>query len=473
MAYNVDYSPMVNASANRANLLSGLGKLVGESIIENKKTARQKDLATKAIKGDSQALVDLAAENPAMAQAVSGQLESAAEARKQKTIGNLAEQVYSGNEKAQQDLSIISPEINQEVMRVKKADTEQRQKGMIFDFAHALNMVETGDTKGALDYLGKRATVISDRGGDPSDTLEVMNRLVNNEAEGKIFLRNELFSMQNPEAFAKMKAEGDKGIKEKGKQKTGAFLARDKETKEPQIVVGSFDPETGELSTEAAPLKGLEVVSQLGETAEEQTTRNVGEKRDIETAKGQEKLASDIIDRGVAQAESAAIIKRGLKLLQTVETGGIDSVKLAAKRMFGIEGADEGELSSSLGKAVLSQLRETFGNQFTDQEGRRLERIEASFGKSNAANIRLLQRALSIIERNVYRAKKRALERNDTETVQDLEDLMSFEINIPELEAETKTTINNSQIPVPLKGANASGNFSSKSSEELFKILGE
>jgi hypothetical protein len=86
-----------------------------------------------------------------------------------------------------------------------------------------------------------------------------------------------------------------------------------------------------------------------------------------------------------------------------VRTGGLEAWKLAVTNAFGVTGADEAELSANLGRAVLSQLRSTFGAQFTQQEGERLASIEAGFGKSTEGNRRLLQQAKALTERVALR----------------------------------------------------------------------
>lgn len=153
-------------------------------------------------------------------------------------------------------------------------------------------------------------------------------------------------------------------------------------------------------------------------------------------ARGEEQRASNLIARGVESAESTATIRRALNLLETVETGGINNASLAAKRFFGVEGADEGELSGALGKAVLSQLRDTFGAAFTQEEGNRLVRIEAGFGKSPETNKRLLRQSLRIAERTAKRARRAAKKRGDTSTVEDIDDLLSSSLSIDTSETD-------------------------------------
>jgi hypothetical protein len=147
-------------------------------------------------------------------------------------------------------------------------------------------------------------------------------------------------------------------------------------------------------------------------------------------ATGEASRASNLIARGVSAAESTATIRRALTLLDQVKTGGLASVSLATKQRLGIEGADEGELSNSLGKSVLSQLRETFGAAFTENEGKRLERIEAGFGKSAATNRRLLGQALKIAESTAGRARKAAIKRGFTAEAADIDDLLTFSLEL-------------------------------------------
>jgi len=198
------------------------------------------------------------------------------------------------------------------------------------------------------------------------------------------------------------------------------------------MTTGVFDTNTGKLKTETSPIEGYEVVSKLGETGGEESQRKVEQKRGETRAVGEEKRVIELIDRGIAAAESTATTRRALELLDSVKTGGFAAVSQRAKAMFGIESADEGELSGSLGKAVLSQLRETFGAAFTENEGKRLERIEAAFGKSPEANRVLLVQALRISERTAKRARKAAEKRGDKEAVADIDELLSFSLSDPE-----------------------------------------
>ena len=143
-------------------------------------------------------------------------------------------------------------------------------------------------------------------------------------------------------------------------------------------------------------------------------------------AEGTESRAQGVIDTGVSASYQLPTMRRTLELLDEVSTGGFSNVALRVKQAFGVEGADEGELSGNLGKAVASQLKDTFGAAFTNEERKSFERIEAGFGKNADVNKRLLNNALKMAERKVEKAIKRAEARGDTETVQELRDNMSY-----------------------------------------------
>jgi len=197
------------------------------------------------------------------------------------------------------------------------------------------------------------------------------------------------------------------------------------------------DGSTRVTSPEGRPLTGADRAQAVVTAQEFGIKIQSGRAGGRAEATGEEKRASELITRGIAAAESTAITRRALTLLDRVKTGGIAAISLATRQRLGIEGADEGELSNSLGKSVLSQLRETFGAAFTENEGLRLDRIEARFGKSSAANRRLLSQALRIAERTANRAIKAAKQRGNAAEVADIEDLLSFSLEIDESPIDT------------------------------------
>jgi len=236
---------------------------------------------------------------------------------------------------------------------------------------------------------------------------------------------------------------GDKNV---NKQFGGQEIFKDEED---NLYFGTTqkDPKTGEVKPVFSPMPGspaspvgqLQLTSSLGLTAAQQVTQKQQESAATTRGKTEVTRFDKQVDEGLIAADSYANIKRGIDLLDQVETGGFENVSLRAKKLFGIESADEGELSNRLGKAVLSQLRETFGAAFTENEGARLERIEAGFGKSTAANKRLLKQAERIVKRAAERGIRAAERLDDTATADEIRRALEFSLT-PEDEMDTETT---------------------------------
>jgi hypothetical protein len=138
------------------------------------------------------------------------------------------------------------------------------------------------------------------------------------------------------------------------------------------------------------------------------------------------------VDEGQRAADSLPTIRRAIELVDTVGTGKPAEVALAFKNAFGVTGADEGELSANLGKAVLSQLRATFGAQFTAQEGDRLADIESGFGKSTETNKRLLQQAAKLVERVARRGIDAARAAGNEFDAKEIEKALDFTLSNPD-----------------------------------------
>ena len=142
-----------------------------------------------------------------------------------------------------------------------------------------------------------------------------------------------------------------------------------------------------------------------------------------------------VINEGYIAAQTLPTIKRSISLLDSIKTGGFAAALLKSKQLFGIEGADEGELSNLLGKAVISQYKQVFGAQFTEKEGQKLDDIEAGLGKSSDANIRVLNNVLKLAEEKVKLSKDFATRRGDQDSIHLLDTYSNFDLggdgNIP------------------------------------------
>ena len=126
------------------------------------------------------------------------------------------------------------------------------------------------------------------------------------------------------------------------------------------------------------------------------------------------------VDKGVAAAQAVPILKRSLELLEGIETGGLASIQLKTRRIFGVEGANEAELSYNLGKSVLGQLKSTFGAAFTAGEAKKLENLEAGLGKSTAGNMRIIKNLLRQSEQYYKQGLKAAFDSDDLSTYESM-----------------------------------------------------
>lgn len=191
-----------------------------------------------------------------------------------------------------------------------------------------------------------------------------------------------------------------------------------------------LDSRTGIITNKLSPIPGIPV-SRLGETAEAETIRQIREKRLIKRAQGEESAIRTTINDGITAAEGLGTINRSIELMKNIKTGGIEGAKIRFRQFLGIEGADEAELTANLLRTVLAQLRPTFGAQFTEAEGRRLEGIEAGIGKSTAGNLRLLQQLKVIINREARRGLSGARKIKDEFAIEEIERLLKFKISAP------------------------------------------
>lgn len=159
---------------------------------------------------------------------------------------------------------------------------------------------------------------------------------------------------------------------------------------------------------------------------EEETASGIAEAG----AKGKAKQARRDEDIEVGKGAVAGIptLIRSLELLDFINTGGLAAANLRAKQFLGIEGADEAELSNLLSESVLARLRSTFGAQFTEREGARLESIAAGVGKSTPGNRRILENTLEIAREAAKQGIQAAIDSEDYRTAAMLKDAMELRL---------------------------------------------
>ena len=314
-------------------------------------------------------------------------------------------------------------------------------------------LAKTGDTRQAMDILGDRVQLLQQIGADTTSTMRLADSLMSGGFDAILPQINstvemgvrtgmiEPFGGQVPSTFRSLQLQaeaagltpgtdqyrdfmrfggGDATLGGRGLQRfangTAVQYMPDGSSRVIHPVRGVIDDpvEAEKLREDAFESGSVEAGQIAGAQAR---------------AKGAAETARELIGRAVPAAESTAVLKRSLDLLDRVDTGTFADFKLAVTDFFDVTGADAGELSQNLSRAVLSQLRQTFGAAFTEREGARLESISARFSQNNEVNRSLLRQALAIAENTARRGIQRAREEGDEATAQDIEDLLAFDLS--------------------------------------------
>jgi hypothetical protein len=252
------------------------------------------------------------------------------------------------------------------------------------------------------------------------------------------------------------------------------FLTREDDGSN-SISVPITNKRTGETTVNKIPISGNIIERAGGQTPQEEASlkvqtagRTAGATREVERVTAapiaaekkrggsEEKRAQENISGGLLAASALPQLQRSLSLLNEVETGGLAAVNIKARRLLGIESADEGELSFNLSKNVMRQLKPTFGAAFTEREGALLTAIEAGITKSPAGNKRLLRQAIKITRNAIERGQRAALNRGDQEALRDITEAMSLDLSPEGLVAEPAPTTALEDLR-EFQGAGASG----------------
>jgi hypothetical protein len=294
---------------------------------------------------------------------------------------------------------------------------------------------------------------------DQQATDEFIQLAQTNPEEAKKYAEFHLAApryLKYKKAIAEAKGEGE----DTKLQKVGSLLVKSPDG-DLSIVTGSWNPKTGKMDTSLGTIpKGYVVLSKMGETADEQQTREIkttegkesvkqavrletepqiaGAKASAElrsklfydpkitAANLNEKEFSETITTGTSAADNVAQVDRALDLLQQVKTGGWNNVSYKTRQAFGLENANEAELNQLMGKAVISQLKPIFGAQFTVAEGQELKKLEQSFGRNTDSNIRLLRNLKKGYEKSALRARAAAENRGNKEKVNEIDALLKY-----------------------------------------------
>jgi len=276
---------------------------------------------------------------------------------------------------------------DQENMRQNRL--AELQNSLVQNMTMAGSALEAGDVSAAGMYLQNQLKAIRENGGDPSTVLGLMQRL-QSDPQGVGRDINALLG-----AYGGTMAQTPADVRAFEYFTEG--LTPEQRAKARDIELG------------LAPRAGISAEERIaGDDALSQAVLELARGRTgaTESTKDREERRNQRIAWGYDAAKGLPVAKRAYQLLQKVKTGGVDAIDIRTRRALGAESADQGELSNLLGKAVLSQLKATFGAQFTEKEGRLLMDIEAGINKGQGTNMRLMNQLIK--RSNLY--AKRAIE---------------------------------------------------------------
>ena len=373
------------------------------------------------------------------------------QAAMQKAMADLAEKKNKNVEDYQQVMTQF-PELSKQVSQSLSVFNEQQQQNKINQLMNVYAPLKSGNTDLAKSNLDELITAYRNSGNDiEAKSMETLKQNIELDPKGaetssELFL----FTALGPEAFQKYLLQEQKteaGLKgrfqpatEKGPDGTIWAMNDKGEVTVKDITGNVLEGEEAKKAWLKSKEYGVKIAEDTNYSRESgKLSAQKGTKAEIQKevtgaqkeAESQEARIQDIIDKGYSAAETTPILRRSLELMKGIKTGGFAGVKLKAKQYFGVQGADEAELSTNLARAAIAKLRQNLGAQFTERENKMLQRIEAGIGKSTQGNIRILEQSLTVANNSAKRAIRRARARGDKETVDEIEALMNESLAPP------------------------------------------
>lgn len=295
-----------------------------------------------------------------------------------------------------------------------------------------LPFLESGDVNGAMQSLTARKDILNRYRVDTQDTDQAIQMLSEDPTGGalksnleKIIAAGQQVFPSNQDSYGRV----FEGINNEGKRILAQASNRGNIR---ELDISPVD------KTEESLIREQGKADIKVNTESRLTDIKAEEKGKVVNAEGAAKRVQDTINIGLDAAKGIPVLKRSLALLDSVKTGGFQNAALRAKEAFGIESADEGELSSNMGAAILGDLKATFGPQFTEREGERLKNIRANFGKSTDTNKRLLKQSLQIAEDAANRAITEATNKRDFRAAQEIQDALDFKFEFDDTPNKNK-----------------------------------
>ena len=351
---------------------------------------------------------------------IAGSFREGQEIARGRKTKELTSKVLSG-QGGLDELIEINPEVALALGETIRARSAKDINDFVRDAKITQGLLQRGGSQKAAQFVQQRRNAIAMRGGDTSQTDEILGLLSSGRDKD---------AQDYVTAFT--------SALDQAKDRPAALIEQEALLKQ----IKSEDPDAARaariaLKLEAPAKAGLSVDEQIDLTRKKALARaevELDTAGDIErlkasqkaTGKGISERQQGFIDSGVSAADSTANIRRSIALLDEVKTGGFASISAKAKQMFGVESANEGELAANLGQAVLAQLKPLFGAAFTAAEGERLESISARFGSNTETNRRLLGQMLKISEKAAMRAIRAAESSGDDFTAKEIKDSLEF-----------------------------------------------
>lgn len=183
-------------------------------------------------------------------------------------------------------------------------------------------------------------------------------------------------------------------------------------------IVGVMSDETPFVRAAGGKLyTGKEAEDRIAASNEYSSELSRMRKKKEAISKGQADSYLELVDVGKRSAKMIPDILKSIDLLGSIPTGGTAGFKLWAKKKFGLLSENEQDLTTTLARRVLEQLKTIFGGNFVAKEGAWLESIEPGIGQSTEGNIRVLKETAKKFMEYADWAREEALIENDMATV--------------------------------------------------------
>jgi hypothetical protein len=207
----------------------------------------------------------------------------------------------------------ISKQINQSLSMYNEEQRQNKINQLLPVYA-ALRSNNVDQAKGLIDEY----RIAAENSGDSQQakTLDLLKQQIDIEPKGALTSsRLFLYGAMGEDAFLKM----DNGLAKKPAeyQKTGMVMVKDNDTGQFKMLVGSYDKTTGDLSISEGTLpSNYTVVSDFGETPEEQRQRKVITQGETTAVQEAVKMGAKYADRSQKISENITSLDKAIGIIE-------------------------------------------------------------------------------------------------------------------------------------------------------------